>query len=60
MWFRSCRRPGFFNHVITTVVLPSGRIWMDSTPGVTPFQLLVQPIRDKDALVDPVEWGVLA
>ncbi|WP_348261650.1 DUF3857 domain-containing protein [Telmatobacter sp. DSM 110680] len=46
--------PGFFNHVITTVVLPSGRIWMDSTPGFTPFQLLVQPIRDKDALVIPL------
>ena len=46
--------PGFFNHVITTVVLPSGRIWMDSTPGVTPFQLLVSPIRDKDALVIPL------
>ena len=45
--------PGFFNHVITTVVLPSGRIWMDSTPGFTPFQLLVPPLRDKDALVIP-------
>ena len=46
--------PGFFNHVITTVALPSGRIWMDSTPGVTPFQLLVPTIRDKDALVIPL------
>jgi tetratricopeptide (TPR) repeat protein len=45
--------PGFFNHVITTVELPNGRIWMDTTPGVAPFQLLMEPIRDKQALVIP-------
>lgn len=45
--------PGLFNHVITTAMLPSGQIWMDSTPGVTPFRLLVAPIRDKQALVIP-------
>lgn len=45
--------PGLFNHVITTATLPSGQIWMDSTPGVTPFRLLVSPIRDKQALVIP-------
>jgi len=43
--------PAFFNHVITTVMLPNGRIWMDSTPGVAPFQLLLSPLRDKQALV---------
>jgi Flp pilus assembly protein TadD/transglutaminase-like putative cysteine protease len=46
--------PAFFNHVITTVTLEPGRIWMDSTPGVAPFQLLVAPLRDKDALVIPL------
>jgi Tfp pilus assembly protein PilF len=45
--------PAFFNHVITMVTLPSGRIWMDSTPGVAPFQLLIEPLRDKEALVIP-------
>ncbi len=45
--------PGFFNHVITTVTLPSGKLWMDATPGVAPFQFLLSPLRDKDALVIP-------
>lgn len=45
--------PVFFNHVITTVELPSGKLWMDTTPGVAPFQLLLAPMRDKDALVIP-------
>lgn len=45
--------PASFNHVITTVLMPGGRIWMDSTPGVAPFQLLVPTLRDKQALVIP-------
>ena len=45
--------PASFNHVITTVLMPGGRIWMDSTPGVAPFQLLVSTMRDKQALVIP-------
>jgi tetratricopeptide (TPR) repeat protein len=45
--------PAFFNHLITTVDLPSGRVWMDSTPGVAPFQMLMPQVRDKDALVIP-------
>jgi predicted Zn-dependent protease len=43
--------PAFFNHVITTVTLPSGKLWLDSTPGVAPFQFLLQPLRDKEVLV---------
>lgn len=43
--------PAFFNHVITTVSMPDGRIWMDATPGVEPFQLLLPQLRDKQALV---------
>ena len=43
--------PAVFNHVITTVNLPSGRIWLDSTPEVAPYQLLSATIRDQKALV---------
>ncbi len=45
--------PAFFNHVITTVNLASGRVWVDTTPGVAPFRLLVDVLRDKPALVIP-------
>lgn len=47
--------PAVFNHVITTVNLPSGRIWLDSTPEVAPYRLLSAPIRDQLALVVPAE-----
>jgi len=45
--------PAQFNHVIT--VIPSGDklIWLDSTPEVAPYQLLILPLRDKEALVIP-------
>lgn len=46
--------PGFFNHVITTVAQPGGStIWLDSTPELSPFAYLVNPLRDKQALVVP-------
>lgn len=45
--------PSLFNHVITTVTLPSGKLWMDTTAEVAPFQVLVSPLRDKEALVIP-------
>ena len=45
--------PAVFNHVITTVNLPSGRIWLDSTPEVAPYQYLSAIIRDQKALVVP-------
>lgn len=45
--------PRLFNHVITTVNLATGRLWMDTTTEVAPFQLLLEPIRDKEALVVP-------
>ena len=47
--------PAVFNHVITTVNLPSGRIWLDSTPLAAPFQYLTAIIRDQKALVVPVD-----
>lgn len=45
--------PGLFNHVITTVTLPSGQIWLDTTPEVAPFRMLLSTVRDKQALVIP-------
>jgi transglutaminase-like putative cysteine protease/predicted Zn-dependent protease len=45
--------PSQFDHVITVVSLPSGPIWLDSTPEVTPYRLLIAPLRDKEALVMP-------
>jgi hypothetical protein len=45
--------PAVFNHVITTVNLPSGRIWLDSTPLGAPYRYLSAVIRDQKALVVP-------
>ncbi len=45
--------PAVFNHVITTVDLPSGRIWLDSTPDSAPFRYLSSVLRDQKALVVP-------
>lgn len=47
--------PAEFNHVITTVNLPGGRIWLDSTPPAAPFQYLMALIRDQKVLVVPAE-----
>ncbi|MGC2620537.1 MAG: DUF3857 and transglutaminase domain-containing protein, partial [Acidobacteriaceae bacterium] len=47
--------PAVFNHVITTVNLPSGRIWLDSTPEAAPFQYLSAVIRDQKALIVPAD-----
>lgn len=43
--------PAVFNHVITTVNLPSGRIWLDSTPQSAPYRYLTALLRDTKALV---------
>jgi tetratricopeptide (TPR) repeat protein len=45
--------PAVFNHVITTVNLPAGRIWLDSTPQAAPYRYLSAIIRDQKALVVP-------
>jgi tetratricopeptide (TPR) repeat protein/transglutaminase-like putative cysteine protease len=49
--------PAVFNHVITTVNLPGGPIWLDSTPPAAPFRYLLAAIRDQKALVIPAEGG---
>jgi tetratricopeptide (TPR) repeat protein len=45
--------PATFNHVITTVNLPSGRIWLDSTLPGAPYRYLSDVIRDQKALIVP-------
>ena len=45
--------PAVFNHVITTVNLAGGRIWLDSTPQAAPFEYLSAVIRDQKALIVP-------
>jgi tetratricopeptide (TPR) repeat protein len=45
--------PSQFDHVITVVPLKGQVIWLDSTPEVTPYRLLMAPLRDKQALVIP-------
>jgi tetratricopeptide (TPR) repeat protein/transglutaminase-like putative cysteine protease len=46
--------PAQFNHVITVVPNGGKYIWLDSTPEVAPYQLLMPMLRDKQALVIPV------
>lgn len=43
--------PGQFDHVITVVPRAGGLVWLDTTTEVGPYQYLVSPLRDKDALV---------
>jgi tetratricopeptide (TPR) repeat protein len=45
--------PAQFDHVITVVSPGKREIWLDSTPEVTPYRLLMAQIRDKEALVIP-------
>jgi tetratricopeptide (TPR) repeat protein len=43
--------PGQFDHVIGYLPQGNDAIWLDTTPEVAPFAYLLQPIRDKQALV---------
>jgi len=47
--------PAQFDHVIT--VIPQGKVyeWLDTTPEIAPYGLLVATLRDKDALIIPNE-----
>ena len=55
--------PGQFDHVITVIPRGAGPdhaanqeqdlIWLDSTPEISPYRMLVFPLRDKQALVIP-------
>ncbi len=41
--------PAHFDHLIT--YLPEDNVWLDSTPQVAPYGLLLEPLRDRHALV---------
>ena len=43
--------PAQFDHVITRVSVGGKEIWLDSTSGVLPFRMLMEPTRDKQALL---------
>ncbi len=49
--------PAQFDHVITVVQegphANNEQIWLDATPEVAPYRMLVQPLRDKQALLIP-------
>ena len=45
--------PAQFNHVITVVPRGDEMIWLDTTPEVAPYQLLMTMLRDKQVLVIP-------
>ncbi|HEY4660237.1 MAG TPA: DUF3857 and transglutaminase domain-containing protein, partial [Terriglobales bacterium] len=47
--------PAQFNHVISLVPTGGSYIWLDTTPEVAPYRLLLQPLRNKQALVIPSE-----
>jgi Flp pilus assembly protein TadD len=43
--------PGQFDHVITVVPRGNSLTWLDTTPQVAPYGLIMQVLRDKQALV---------
>jgi tetratricopeptide (TPR) repeat protein/transglutaminase-like putative cysteine protease len=52
--------PAQFDHVITLARVGSKLTWLDTTPEVTPYGLLVYPLRNKQAIVasDDAEGGL--
>ena len=49
--------PSQFDHVITRVDVDGQDIWLDSTNGVAPFQMLSFPLRNKEALAVAPDGG---
>jgi tetratricopeptide (TPR) repeat protein len=47
--------PGQFDHVITALPQDKGYLFLDTTPEVAPYGLLMSSLRDKQALVIPAE-----
>ena len=43
--------PAQFDHVVAYVPRGKGAVWLDTTPEITAFGFLLQPLRDKPALV---------
>jgi transglutaminase-like putative cysteine protease/tetratricopeptide (TPR) repeat protein len=52
--------PAQFDHVITVAKLGTGLTWLDTTPEVTPFGLILYQLRNKQAVVasDDAEGGL--
>ncbi len=48
-----------FNHVITVVPQGGKLLWLDTTPEVAPYKLLMPVLRDKQALVIPAARDAL-
>ncbi len=51
--------PGQFDHVITVVPRNGDLLWLDTTPGVAPFGMLMANLRHKLALVIPINKPAL-
>jgi len=51
--------PAQFNHVITVVPRAGAYLWLDTTPEVSPYGLLLRMLRDKQALVIPLSKSPL-
>lgn len=45
--------PSQFNHVVTYIPQNQSALWLDTTPEVAPFGMLLPPLRDHSALVIP-------
>lgn len=45
--------PAAFNHLITAMPEGDKTVWLDTTAEVSPYGLLIYPLRDKKALVVP-------
>ena len=46
--------PGQFDHVITAVPQENGILWLDTTPELAPYGMLLHNLRDKQALALPL------
>lgn len=47
--------PGQFDHMITVVPRDNTLVWLDTTPDIAPYGLLLANLRDKQALVIPID-----
>ncbi len=52
---RDVPSPAQFDHVISVIPDGTDSIWVDTTPGVAPFGLLLYVLRGKQALVIPAD-----
>jgi tetratricopeptide (TPR) repeat protein/transglutaminase-like putative cysteine protease len=43
--------PGQFDHVITAARIGTGLTWLDTTPEITPYGLILYQLRDKEAVL---------